>query len=417
MNQAMDAVGASAPDSAPESAAMSAAIAAARHEGAPTTPKDAFDHAIVARRLAAAAKSPADFTGAAQEQDLAARAAPWIADFQFAHGEFLTKAQAYGAAARAFSLYLEAAPQAKDAANVRKLIAALQRRAPDQAGNDLALASLHRPGEQYRACRNCPEMVILPAGRFTMGSPDSEKGRFDSEGPRHDVVMKSFALGKYEVTEEEFTAFLADTGYQPGPCNRIMDKMWRSPGGGIVYPPGMADLPRQPAVCVSWQDTQAYIKWLNGKLSAEPSPRVQAPFRLPSEAEWEYAARAGSTTSRWWGEAIGAGNANCHGCGSAWDNTLIAPVGSFGPNAFGLYDMLGNVWQWLADCWNESYAGAPTDGSAWATGDCSKRVMRGGSWSNLPVFIRSAARSRGNVNGADFDYSSYVAFRLAQSLP
>jgi formylglycine-generating enzyme required for sulfatase activity len=114
---------------------------------------------------------------------------------------------------------------------------------------------------------------------------------------------------------------------------------------------------------------------------------------------------------------VGAGNANCHGCGSAWDNTLIAPVGSFRPNAFGLHDMLGNTWEWTADCWNENYAGAPVDGSAWSTGDCSKRVMRGGSWSNLPAFIRSAARSRGDAGGADFDYSSYVGFRLAKSLP
>ena len=140
-------------------------------------------------------------------------------------------------------------------------------------------------------------------------------------------------------------------------------------------------------------------------------------YRLPSEAEWEYAARAGTTTARWWGEQVGVAKANCHGCGSQWDNNLIAPVGSFGPNPFGLFDVLGNVWEWTADCWNENYRGAPVDGSVWTAGDCAKRVMRGGSWSNIPVFVRSAARSRGDRSGGDFDYSSYVGFRVALSLP
>ena len=117
------------------------------------------------------------------------------------------------------------------------------------------------------------------------------------------------------------------------------------------------------------------------------------------------------------GDAVGVGNANCNGCGSPWDNTQIAPVGSFKANPFGLYDMLGNVWQWTSDCWNESYAGAPGDGIARTSGDCSKRVVRGGSWSNLPKFIRSAARSGEDAGNRSGDYATYVGFRVAMTLP
>jgi formylglycine-generating enzyme required for sulfatase activity len=397
------AISTSAPESEAEARAMSLAIAAVRAAGAPPViPAEALNSASAAT--------------AARIMGLAARAAPWVAEYHFSRGGMLAKAGADAAAARAFALYLEAAPDARDRAEVLKLITGL-RHSQTPRGADIAPdSSAKRPrpvGEVFRDCPKCPEMVIVPAGHFTMGSPASEIGRFDSEGPQHGVTVRGFALGKYPVTEEEFTIFLATTGYQPAPCDRILDKTWRSPGGGIVFPPGQADLPRQPAVCVNWKDVHAYIAWMN----ANHNPAGSAPYRLPTEAEWEYAARAGAASARWWGEALGRGNANCHGCGSDWDNTLIAPVGSFQANAFGLHDMLGNTWEWLADCWNENYSGAPADGSAWTSGDCSKRVMRGGSWSNLPAFIRSAARSRGDAGGADFDYSSYVGFRLAKSIP
>jgi formylglycine-generating enzyme required for sulfatase activity len=187
---------------------------------------------------------------------------------------------------------------------------------------------------------------------------------------------------------------------------------WRSPGHGQAYAPTDTQSPRWPATCLSWKDAQAYVAWLNGKAKG-----LKSPYRLPSEAEWEYAARAGTDTARWWGALIGTNNANCAGCGSAWDAREIAPVGQFAANPFGLYDMLGNVWQWVEDCWSESYVGAPIDGSAAKNGDCKKRVLRGGSWSNLPVFLRSAARSRGAADGSDFDYSNYSGFRVARSLP
>jgi formylglycine-generating enzyme required for sulfatase activity len=252
-----------------------------------------------------------------------------------------------------------------------------------------------------------------------MGSPENEHGRFDAEGPQHSVSVRSFALAKYDVTQQEFLTFLRASGYQPKPCDPLLDMSWRSPHPGLAYSPGLVDLPRQPAVCLSWYDAQTYVAWLNDKVRdrALPSKGDDGPYRLPSEAEWEYAARAGTTTARWWGDSVGVGNANCHGCGSTWDNQLIAPAGSFGPNPFGLYDILGNVWQWTSDCWNENYAGAPKDGSTWTAGNCGKRVMRGGSWSNSPVFVRSATRSSGDPGGQDFDYASYVGFRVARTLP
>jgi len=262
-------------------------------------------------------------------------------------------------------------------------------------------------------------MVAIPAGKFVMGSPATEAGRFDNEGPQHVVSLQAFALGKYDVTTAQFLTFLRETRYQPAPCDPILGLRWRTSLQGVVYPPAETNPPLEPATCLSWNDAQTYIKWLNGKVRGLPSaPRTgPGPYRLPSEAEWEYAVRAGTTTARWWGDAVGTDKANCNGCGSQWDGKLIAPVGSFGPNPFGLDDVLGNVWEWVEDCWNESYVGAPADGRAWTTGDCGKRVMRGGSWSNVPVFIRAATRTRGDAAGRDFDYSIYAGFRVARTLP
>jgi formylglycine-generating enzyme required for sulfatase activity len=276
-----------------------------------------------------------------------------------------------------------------------------------------------RLDREFQECPDCPTMIAIPAGRFVMGSAAGERGRFDAESPQHPVAVRAFAIGKFAVTNAEFLAFLRQTAYQPAPCNPVLGLTWQSPGRGLAYPPGATEPPLEPAVCLSWNDARAYVAWLNGKVRGVASARKSrdGPYRLPSEAEWEYAARAGTTTARWWGDAIGEGRANCNGCGSTWDRTQIAPAGSFGPNPFGLYDILGNVWQWVDDCWNESYVGAPRDGSAWTTGDCSKRVMRGGSWSNVPAFVRAATRSRANAAGRDFDYSSYAGFRVARTLP
>ena len=277
-----------------------------------------------------------------------------------------------------------------------------------------------RKDREFKECANCPVMVGIPAGSFVMGSPPSESGRFDTEGPQHKVAIRAFALGKYDITSEQFLTFLRDTGYQPAPCNPMLDMGWRSPGRGKASAPYDADTPHWPAVCLDWRDAQRYIEWLNAEVRKERpgTARATGPYRLPSEAEWEYAARAGTTAARWWGDGIGVNKANCNGCGSEWDKRLFADVDAFAPNGFGLYGMLGNAWQWTEDCWHQTYDGAPDDGSPWTGPDCRKHVIRGGSWINLPVFVRSAARSGGGASGdGEYDYSTLTGFRVARDLP
>ena len=280
-----------------------------------------------------------------------------------------------------------------------------------------AAAEEHKERE-FQECTDCPLMVGIPAGTFVMGSPASEPGRFDAEGPQHRVAIRAFALGKFDVTTAEFLIFLRDTGYQPAPCNETLTLGWHSPGKGLAYPRSDAEPPTWPATCVGWKDAQAYISWLNAKAhAANPTLAKRAgPYRLPSEAEWEYAARGGTSTSRWWGSAVGTNNANCNGCGSKSDDRVLTDVDSFAPNPFGLYGVLGNAWQWTADCWHKSYVGAPTDGRAWTGDDCAKHVLRGGSFDNVPIFIRSAARTAGGGT-SDYDYSSLAGFRVARTLP
>ena len=177
--------------------------------------------------------------------------------------------------------------------------------------------------------------------------------------------------------------------------------------GGCSYNPDDRGWGRggRPVIRVSWEDiTEQFIPWLSKTTGKQ--------YRLPTEAEWEYAARAGSETKYSWGNSIGNNKANCDGCGSRWDDSQTAPVGSFSANAFGLYDMHGNVNEWTQDCWNGSYKGAPSDSSAWLKGDCSRRVLRGGSWSYIPSKLRSANRI--NIT-TGFRYSD-VGFRLARTL-
>jgi formylglycine-generating enzyme required for sulfatase activity len=160
----------------------------------------------------------------------------------------------------------------------------------------------------------------------------------------------------------------------------------------------------RPVINVGWDDAQTYVAWLS-KMTGQP-------YRLLTEAEWEYAARAGTTTAYYWGGEIGKGNANCNGCGSEWDNRQTSPVGSFKPNAFGLYDMAGNVWQWVQDCYHDNYNGAPTDGSAWISADCSRRVLRGDSWYLSPQYARAA--NRGGLT-AEGRYDE-LGFRVGRTL-
>jgi formylglycine-generating enzyme required for sulfatase activity len=225
-------------------------------------------------------------------------------------------------------------------------------------------------------------MVVVPAGSFMMGSPASEAGRLDDEGPQHRVtVAKPFAVGKFEVTVAEWDACVAGGG-----CNhKPSDQGW---GRG-----------RRPVINVSWQDAKGYVAWLSRKTGRT--------YRLLSEAEWEYAARAGTTTPFSTGATISTDQANFGGNGGS-----AKEVGSFKANAFGLHDMHGNVWEWVEDCWNGSYSGAPTDGSVWTSGDCTSRVLRGGSWYGNPRLLRSANRDRFTTDFRNYGFG----FRVGRTL-
>lgn len=290
------------------------------------------------------------------------------------------------------------------------------------AAGSLAGAQPRPSDREFKECPECPAMVGIPAGRFVMGSPANEPGRFDAEGPQHIVTVKAFAMAKTDVSSDEFLIFLRATGYRPKPCNAMLGLGWHVPGRGLAYAPGDQEPPRWPAVCLDWKDAHAYLDWINARArAAHPELGARNPYRLPSEAEWEYAARGGTTTARWWGAEIGKNNANCNGCGSEFDRKLLAPVDAFAANPFGLYGVLGNAWQWVEDCWHDSYKGAPTDGTVWSGGDCTRHVLRGGSWDNVPLFVRAASRSSAANDGDDIkvvsDYSSLAGFRLARDLP
>ena len=255
-----------------------------------------------------------------------------------------------------------------------------------------------------RHCPGCPAMIAIPSGKFVMGSPASEPGHSDTESPQHEVTVAAFEIGATDVTRGEFAAFVAATGYDPHDekCN------WRAPKAHGV-PMNQTD--KEPVVCVSWNDAEAFIAWLS-KTSGQK-------YRLPSEAEWEYAARAGSKTARPWGAMLARDNANygtdpcCGAFAQGADKWLYtSPVGSFPANRFGLSDMIGNVWQWVEDCGHENYSGAPADGTVWAGGDCATHIVRGGAWFQGPESARSAARA---ADKTDFRIGD-IGFRVARSL-
>ena len=277
-----------------------------------------------------------------------------------------------------------------------------------------------QPKDHFTECDNCPELVVVPAGSFMMGPPNSEafafmvgapnggQGQRSDEGLQHTVTIeKPLAVGRFAVTFEEWDACVADggcTGYKPA------DQGW---GRG-----------QRPVINVSWNDIQSYLTWLSRKTGK--------PYRLLSEAEFEYVARAGSKTAYPWGAEIGKGSANCDGCGSLWSNNQTSPIGPFIANAFGLYDMAENpcgrdssirrppcnVWEWVADCDHGNHNGhgnddaAPTDGSAWTSLGCTARVVRGGVWYYYPQFLRSSYRSTFTTNYRNY----FLGFRVARGL-
>ncbi len=262
-------------------------------------------------------------------------------------------------------------------------------------------------------CQNCPELVSVPAGKFIMGSADDEPGRDLDEGPAHSVAIpRGLAFGKFEVTRSQFARFVQEAKYTAGPgCNTWSGKQWNNDPARDWRNPGFSQSDDDPVVCVSWNDAKAYTEWLSRSTGKR--------YRLPSEAEWEYAARAGTTSAYFWGANAQGGckfanlvDASAKKAFSAWAQagcsdgySFTAPVGRFQANAFGLHDMAGNVWEWTEDCWNPGYADAPRDGTASSAGDCSRRVLRGGSWSTYERLARSAHRygslsvNRGAYNG------------------
>jgi len=249
-----------------------------------------------------------------------------------------------------------------------------------------------KPKDSFRECNTtlghdyCPDMVIVPAGSFIMGSLPTEQGRSSDEGPQHNVEFaNAFAVSKFELTFEEW-----DTCVAYGDCPYVADS---TVGRG-----------QQPVFNVNWNEAKGYVAWLSTMTGKD--------YRLLTEAEYEYAARAGTQTTYPWGDTVGKNNANCDGCGSRWDGRQSAPVDSFAPNKFGLYQMVGNVTEWVEDCYHASYKSAPGDGSAWTTGKCSARVTRGGSWRKSPVQVRSASRDRRSTEARGGEHG----FRVARTL-
>ena len=286
----------------------------------------------------------------------------------------------------------------------------------------------HRPGSSFRDCPEiCPELVVLPPGKFKMGSPPTEAGRENdgAEDPYHLVTIGyRLAVGKYTVTRGEWAAFVSDTHLpDPDGCNihSAPGHNWPTIKGLNWHHTGFPQTDRHPAVCMSWNEAQLYLAWLSKKTGHR--------YRLLSESEWEYAARAGTTTPWFWGDRLADSCAYANGSDltrhdadprfPADENcrdgfVYTAPVGSFRPNAFGLYDMAGNVAQMTEDCLYASYYETPADGKPMLRGDCKSRINRGDTWTSTPEQMRSAGRSSDNASSTRL---VDLGFRVARELP
>lgn len=328
---------------------------------------------------AVAEKAAAD--EAAREKAAAAasaQAAAREAEQKAAAAEAEAQAEEAARRAAAEEASRRAAEQAAAADKARQVAAeaaaaAAAAEAARQAAHAKVAGTTPSTADTFKDCDGCPEMIALPPGSFTMGS----KGGDTSEHPAHTVTIAyAFAISRFEVSVAEWKACHAAGG-----CDYLPDRK------------GMTAT--SPIYNLSWQDAQKYAKWL--------SKKTGQPYRLPSEAEWEYAARAGTETEYWWGDAIGEGNANCKNCGGEWNRKRPAVVDTFAANGFGLQGMNGGVWEWVADCWFDSYDGAPGDGSVRTRENCQSRVLRGGSWRNDASYARSASR---------FNYDNDVRYVL-----
>lgn len=272
-------------------------------------------------------------------------------------------------------------------------------------------------GDSFSDCAHCPQMVVVPAGRFMMGSPSSERGRSRNEGPRHRVTIeRPFAIGKFEVTYGEFMTFARTTHHRPDQtCSTYEHRLTKKRPGRSFENPGFRQSDRNPVVCVSWNDIQAYLAWLSQKTGKH--------YRLPSEAEWEYVARAGTNTAYFFGNNVNRicryANADDASTHNSWrvrscndgSGEAVTPVGHYRPNRFGLYDVVGNVWEFVADCYETNYRNTPTDGSAVTKRNCNIHITRGGSWANPATGLRSAYR---RLTGGDPVYNR--GFRVVRDL-
>jgi formylglycine-generating enzyme required for sulfatase activity len=296
-----------------------------------------------------------------------------------------------------------------------------------------AFAGQKPPAQTFRDCPLCPEMIVIPSGSFTIGSPASEKERSDDEGPRKQVHIRQFAASKYDITRGEWARFVAATKRETvAGCAWTGRSKEKADPAGSWSNLGFTQDDNHPVVCVTWNDAQDYARWLSQQSGKK--------YRLLSESEWEYAARAGSDTAFPWGSIADHAHANYGadnwgGLASGRDRWVYtSPVGSFPANAFGLYDMNGNVLQWVEDCFAPDYSGLPDDGSAYlrdvelsTTGDlafmnrtrsCSFRRVRGGDCGDPPMMIRSAARNFAPAPGFTLETyrSGGVGFRVARTM-
>lgn len=266
--------------------------------------------------------------------------------------------------------------------------------------------------DHFRECDKCPEMVVVPEGEYMMGSPEDEPERYGNEGPQHRVkIARRFAVGKLAVTRDEFEKFVNETSYSPGDkCFTLEDNKPEDRIGRSFLKPGFDQDGKHPVVCINWDDAKAYVAWLSKKTGKL--------YRLLSESEWEYVARAGTTTPFWWGSSISTdqanydGNSTYGGGGKGVDRQKTVPADMFKPNPWGLYQVNGNAFEWVEDCWNETYQYAPSDDWVRLAGNCSRHVRRGGAWNFGPKMLRSAYRdSRPALTRA-----SNLGMRVARTL-
>ena len=264
----------------------------------------------------------------------------------------------------------------------------------------------------FKDCADCPKMVVIPAGDFTMGSPDDEPKRVNEHEDQARVsIIKPFAVGVFAVTRGEFASFASATNHKPdGGCYVRTGTEWKEQPDRSWRSSGFAQDHRHPVTCVNWNDAQAYVSWLSSKTGKN--------YRLLSEAEREYVTRAGTTTPFWWGSSISADQANYNGSHTYGQGTKgkwrqkTVRVDNFHANSWGLYNVHGNVWDWTEDCWNDNNNGNPGDGNARTTGDCNKRIVRGGSWAYSPHYLRAAFRYWNQPHNRN----SGQGFRVARTL-